>query len=101
MITYFPKALMCMRTLPPDGTAKTTTGMTSGLLATATVLAAFRILIPRTFSVSLQIYGYNCDCDVNPFPDYKSAVEWIQQQIDSNNDYKYDDTRFWVDVVAI
>ncbi|KAJ6139460.1 hypothetical protein N7471_005946 [Penicillium samsonianum] len=32
---------------------------------------------------------------------YKSAVEWIQQQVDSNNDYKYDDTRFWVDVVAI
>ncbi|KAK4870408.1 hypothetical protein LT330_004756 [Penicillium expansum] len=32
---------------------------------------------------------------------YKSAVQWIQKQIDSNNDYKYDDTRFWVDVVAI
>ncbi|KAE8372930.1 hypothetical protein BDV26DRAFT_297427 [Aspergillus bertholletiae] len=36
--------------------------------------------------------------DIN---NYKSAVQWIQQQIDSNNNYKYDDTRFWVNVVAI
>ncbi|KAJ5977445.1 hypothetical protein N7501_000787 [Penicillium viridicatum] len=32
---------------------------------------------------------------------YKSAIQWIQQQIDSNNDYKYDDTRIWVNVNAI
>ncbi|KAL3445013.1 hypothetical protein BJX65DRAFT_310380 [Aspergillus insuetus] len=32
---------------------------------------------------------------------YKSAVYWIQQQIDSNSAYKSDDTRFWVDVEAI
>ncbi|KAE8364473.1 hypothetical protein BDV27DRAFT_157849 [Aspergillus caelatus] len=32
---------------------------------------------------------------------YKSAVQWIQKQIDSNEKYKYDDTRFWVSVVAI
>ncbi|CAG8899228.1 unnamed protein product [Penicillium egyptiacum] len=33
--------------------------------------------------------------------EYKSAVYWIQQQIDSNSVYKSDDTRFWVDVTAI
>ncbi|KAJ5200158.1 hypothetical protein N7491_009042 [Penicillium cf. griseofulvum] len=32
---------------------------------------------------------------------YKSGVQWIQQQIDSNSAYKYDDTRFWVDIPAI
>ncbi|KAE8353292.1 hypothetical protein BDV28DRAFT_111103 [Aspergillus coremiiformis] len=32
---------------------------------------------------------------------YKNAVQWIQQQIDGNSNYKYDDTRFWVSVVAI
>ncbi|KAL2786748.1 hypothetical protein BJX66DRAFT_346642 [Aspergillus keveii] len=32
---------------------------------------------------------------------YKTAVYWIQQQIDSNSAYKSDDTRFWVDVEAI
>ncbi|RHZ67161.1 uncharacterized protein CDV56_109052 [Aspergillus thermomutatus] len=32
---------------------------------------------------------------------YKSAVQWIQQQIDSNSQYKTDDTRFWVNVPAI
>jgi hypothetical protein len=32
---------------------------------------------------------------------YKTAVQWIQSQIDSNSKYKSDDTRFWVDVVAI
>ncbi|KAL2839498.1 hypothetical protein BJY01DRAFT_219226 [Aspergillus pseudoustus] len=36
--------------------------------------------------------------DIN---NYKSAVYWIQEQIDSNSAYKTDDTRFWVDVVAI
>jgi hypothetical protein len=33
--------------------------------------------------------------------DYKTAVYWIQQQIDSNWAHKSDDIRFWVDVVAI
>jgi hypothetical protein len=33
--------------------------------------------------------------------DYKTAVYWIQQQIDSNSAHKSDDIRFWVDVVAI
>ncbi|KAF7588695.1 hypothetical protein BBP40_005294, partial [Aspergillus hancockii] len=32
---------------------------------------------------------------------YKHAVQWIQKQIDSNKKYKTDDTRFWVNVVAI
>lgn len=33
--------------------------------------------------------------------DYKNAVEWIQQQIDSNDQYKWDDTRFWVYIPPI
>ncbi|CAG5137571.1 uncharacterized protein ALTATR162_LOCUS154 [Alternaria atra] len=32
---------------------------------------------------------------------YRSAIEWIQGRIDSKNDYKSDDTRFWVDVTPI
>ncbi|RMJ28018.1 hypothetical protein PHISP_01133 [Aspergillus sp. HF37] len=32
---------------------------------------------------------------------YKSAVEWIQAQVESDNKYLSDDTRFWVDVQAI
>ncbi|KAF4265870.1 hypothetical protein CNMCM8812_002964 [Aspergillus fumigatus] len=32
---------------------------------------------------------------------YKSAIQWIRQQIESDPKYKKDDTRFWVDVVAI
>jgi hypothetical protein len=32
---------------------------------------------------------------------YKTAIEWIQQQIDSDEKYLTDDTRFWVDVTAI
>ncbi|KAJ5692707.1 hypothetical protein N7462_002130 [Penicillium macrosclerotiorum] len=32
---------------------------------------------------------------------YKEAVEWIQQQVDSNAVYQTDDTRFWVDIQAI
>ncbi|KAI0182359.1 hypothetical protein EV127DRAFT_378887 [Xylaria flabelliformis] len=41
----------------------------------------------------------------NPYTDdinkYKSAVQWIQSQIDGNPSYKSDDTRIWVDVNAI
>lgn len=33
--------------------------------------------------------------------DYKDAVYWIQEQIDSDSAHKSDDIRFWVDVVAI
>lgn len=33
--------------------------------------------------------------------DYKSAVYWIQEQIDSDSAHESDDIRFWVDVVAI
>jgi hypothetical protein len=36
--------------------------------------------------------------DIN---NYKSAVQWIESQINSNWAYRTDDTRFWVDVVAI
>ncbi|KAK6523476.1 hypothetical protein TWF281_001458 [Arthrobotrys megalospora] len=36
--------------------------------------------------------------DIN---NYKSAIQWIQSQIDSNSKYKSDDTRFWVNVPAI
>ncbi|KAL4758101.1 uncharacterized protein BDW70DRAFT_152741 [Aspergillus foveolatus] len=36
--------------------------------------------------------------DIN---NYKNAVYWIKEQIDSNPAHKSDDTRFWVDVVAI
>jgi hypothetical protein len=32
---------------------------------------------------------------------YRSAIEWIKQQIDSNQVYLRDDTRFWVDVTPI
>ncbi|GJC89727.1 hypothetical protein ColLi_12565 [Colletotrichum liriopes] len=32
---------------------------------------------------------------------YKTSVQWIQSQIDSNSKYKTDDTRFWVDVTPI
>ncbi|KAH8153798.1 uncharacterized protein LAJ45_01565 [Morchella importuna] len=32
---------------------------------------------------------------------YKTAVLWTQSQINSNSAYLTDDTRFWVDVVAI
>lgn len=56
MTTYLPKAPMCMPTSPPVGTARTTTATTSGLLATATVLAVWPTLTPRTFRVSFQIY---------------------------------------------
>lgn len=41
--------------------------------------------------------GLFADC----VADYKSAVEWIKQQIDSDKKYLSDDTRFWVDVQAI
>ncbi|KAI8332464.1 hypothetical protein BC941DRAFT_462916 [Chlamydoabsidia padenii] len=36
--------------------------------------------------------------DIN---NYKNAVYWIQQQIESNPKYSTDDTRFWVNVQAI
>ncbi|CCX33950.1 hypothetical protein FPQ18DRAFT_288150 [Pyronema domesticum] len=36
--------------------------------------------------------------DIN---NYKSAVLWIQKQIDSNSKYRTDNTRFWVTVPAI
>ncbi|KAJ5158793.1 uncharacterized protein N7500_008444 [Penicillium coprophilum] len=32
---------------------------------------------------------------------YIDAIAWIQQQIESDEKYQTDDTRFWVDVVAI
>ncbi|KAM0472516.1 hypothetical protein ACHAPX_008673 [Trichoderma viride] len=32
---------------------------------------------------------------------YKQSVQWIQSQIDSNSQYRSDDTRFWVDVTPI
>lgn len=32
---------------------------------------------------------------------YKSSIQWIQSQIDSNSAYQSDDTRFWVDVTPI
>lgn len=32
---------------------------------------------------------------------YKSAIQWIQQQIESDEVYQKDDTRFWVQVQAI
>ncbi|KAK3897386.1 hypothetical protein C8A05DRAFT_47983 [Staphylotrichum tortipilum] len=37
----------------------------------------------------------------NDINNHKSAVQWIQKQIDSNSKYKTDDTRFWVNVMAI
>lgn len=41
----------------------------------------------------------------NPYTDdinrYKSAIQWIQSQIDSDPKYKSDNTRFWVDVTPI
>ncbi|KAH7241212.1 hypothetical protein BKA59DRAFT_528808 [Fusarium tricinctum] len=32
---------------------------------------------------------------------YRESVEWIKSQIDSDPQYKIDDTRFWVDVTPI
>lgn len=32
---------------------------------------------------------------------YIDAIAWIQQQIESDEKYQSDDTRFWVDVRAI
>ncbi|GKZ98009.1 hypothetical protein AnigIFM59636_001833 [Aspergillus niger] len=32
---------------------------------------------------------------------YKSAIQWIQQQIESDKVYQKDDTRFWVQVQPI
>ncbi|KAF5656641.1 hypothetical protein FHETE_10897 [Fusarium heterosporum] len=32
---------------------------------------------------------------------YRESVEWIKSQIDSDSEYKADDTRFWVDVTPI
>ncbi|KAE8373411.1 hypothetical protein BDV26DRAFT_285137 [Aspergillus bertholletiae] len=32
---------------------------------------------------------------------YKDAIKWIKSQIESDKKYESDDTRFWVDVVAI
>lgn len=32
---------------------------------------------------------------------YRTAVQWIQSQIDSDSRFRTDDTRFWVDVPAI
>lgn len=101
MTTYLPKAPMCTPMSLPAGTARTTTATTSGLPATATVLAVWTTLTPRTSRVSFQRFGYNCDSNADHFTDYKSAVQWIQKQIDSNESYKTDDTRFWVSVVAI
>jgi hypothetical protein len=53
-LTYLLKAPMCGRMSPPAGTARNTTGMTSGLLVTATVLVALPILTPRIFKVCFQ-----------------------------------------------
>ena len=32
---------------------------------------------------------------------YKTAVYWLKDRIDSSTSYKSDNTRFWVDVIAI
>ncbi|GAB7333096.1 hypothetical protein MBLNU13_g04768t1 [Cladosporium sp. NU13] len=39
--------------------------------------------------------------DTEDINNYKTAVYWIQEQIDSDAAHKSDDIRFWVDVVAI
>lgn len=39
--------------------------------------------------------------DTEDIRTYRSAVEWIREQIDSNEQYLSDDTRFWVDVTPI
>ncbi|KAL4784914.1 hypothetical protein BJX76DRAFT_326025 [Aspergillus varians] len=41
------------------------------------------------------------DPDTDDIATYKSAIEWIQEQIDSDSTYLTDDTRFWVDVTPI
>ncbi|KAL2842388.1 hypothetical protein BJY01DRAFT_249071 [Aspergillus pseudoustus] len=63
---------------------------------------------------SQDYYGYDTWCaghrngatglsdpDTDDINTYKSAIEWIQEQIDSDETYLTDDTRFWVDVTAI
>jgi hypothetical protein len=41
----------------------------------------------------------------NPYTEdinnYKTAIQWIQSQVDSDSKYETDDTRFWVDVTPI
>ncbi|KAJ5965387.1 hypothetical protein N7481_012101 [Penicillium waksmanii] len=39
--------------------------------------------------------------DTSDIQGYKDAVLWIQEQIESNEKYQSDDTRFWVNVQAI
>ncbi|EAU35362.1 conserved hypothetical protein [Aspergillus terreus NIH2624] len=39
--------------------------------------------------------------DTSDIAGYKSAIQWIQQQIESDEVYQKDDTRFWVQVQAI
>lgn len=41
------------------------------------------------------------DISADMWTGYKDAVLWIQQQIESDDKYQSDDTRFWVKVKAI
>ncbi|KAI9039719.1 glycoside hydrolase family 134 protein [Aspergillus affinis] len=41
------------------------------------------------------------DPNTDDIATYKTAIQWIQEQIESKESYSTDDTRFWVDVTAI
>lgn len=91
--------------LPLAGIVRSTMAMTSGSAVTAMEQLVWRILIRRILSVSSHIDHHcliaPCGDNLIEEKDYKNAVEWIQQQIESNTQYQTDDTRFWVDVTAI
>lgn len=79
---------------------RNTTDIPPGVQGTVTGRVALTTPTPMTSTVSpLAIYFWLNHTNLPPA--YKSAIEWIQQQIDSNEKYLTDDTRFWVDVTAI
>lgn len=86
------------------GIVRDTMAMTSGLAVSVMEQLAWLILIPRISPVSyplILLFLSQGTYKLTENKDYKNAVEWIQQQIDSNDQYKSDDTRFWVDIPSI
>lgn len=79
-------------------TVRSTMGSTSGLLAIAMELLVCRIPTRRISIVRFSRPGGGTWLTGAA---YKSAIQWIQQQIESDPKYQKDDTRFWVDVTAI
>lgn len=99
------------KTSKPAMTARRITGTTSGSPDTVMDRAESRIPSRRISRVSFEngvcLARWLAGVLVQPRDDadltleYQSAVEWIQAQVESDNKYLSDDTRFWVDVQAI